>query len=312
MIRNGTNQRGPRFLRRSGPSVLEFSAKKAKMYRIKDWYKLFENNRTRELKRMDWVPVPNRMDGAGYTALVDHPNGAAHLGAWLAMLEISSRQTPRGTFPQEGAGFPQEGAGFPQVLARISRLPVQLFMEVIPRLEQIGWIERVTEIPQDGAGIPQEGAGIPQEGAVPSRDTRAVTEGNGRERKGTEGKRSPITETPPDENGGWRNARLFVDAWRRHLKQRRDQPEQVVCQVLIGRNGTVDWARFTEFHPAYCAYWDKRGWDFCPLTLLEWIDGGMLPPPLEVLSPKDERARRISVEEKEYFDLRERLSSADQ
>ena len=100
---------------------------------------------------MDWVPVPNRMDGAGYTALVDHPNGAAHLGAWLAMIEISSRQKERGTFPQDGAGLSQ-------VLARMSRLPAGLFDEVIPRLLQIGWIERDSEIPQDGAEIPQDGA----------------------------------------------------------------------------------------------------------------------------------------------------------
>ena len=68
-----------------------------KMYRIRDWYQLFENNCTREVKRMDWVPVPNRMDGAGYTALVDHPNGAAHLGAWLAMIEAAVARTIAGT-----------------------------------------------------------------------------------------------------------------------------------------------------------------------------------------------------------------------
>jgi hypothetical protein len=54
-------------------------------YRVKDWSKIYENNRTRELKRMDWVPIPNKMDGDGFTELVDHPNGAAHLGAWLAL-----------------------------------------------------------------------------------------------------------------------------------------------------------------------------------------------------------------------------------
>lgn len=116
------------------------------MYRIKDWYQLFENNCTREVKRMDWVPVPNRMDGAGYTALVDHPNGAAHLGAWLAMIEISSRQKVRGLFPQESAELSQ-------VLARMSRLPAGLFEEVLPRLLQIGWIERDSEIPQESAEL---------------------------------------------------------------------------------------------------------------------------------------------------------------
>jgi hypothetical protein len=109
-----------------------------------------------------------------------------------------------------------------------------------------------------------------------------------------ESKVAPITDQPgPD--GGWKNARLFVDAWRRHLKQRRNQPEQVVMQTLIGRNGTVDWVRFAEFHPQYCAYWEKRGWDFCPLTLLEWIDGGMLPPPVEPISVAQEGATARSI-----------------
>ena len=50
--------------------------------RIRNWKDHFENNRTRELKTMAWVPVPNRMDDLGYIRLVTHPNGAAHLGAW--------------------------------------------------------------------------------------------------------------------------------------------------------------------------------------------------------------------------------------
>ena len=50
--------------------------------RVRDWDALYENNRTRGDKRLGWVPIPNRMDGDGYTELVDHENGAAHLGAW--------------------------------------------------------------------------------------------------------------------------------------------------------------------------------------------------------------------------------------
>ena len=45
-------------------------------YRIRDWQRHFENNRTRELKVMAWVPVPNKMDGDGYTELVTHPSSA--------------------------------------------------------------------------------------------------------------------------------------------------------------------------------------------------------------------------------------------
>ena len=65
--------------------------------RVRDWNLLFENNRTRGLKHLDWVPMQNNLDGDGYTELVDHPNGAAHLGAWLAIVWIASRCHTRGT-----------------------------------------------------------------------------------------------------------------------------------------------------------------------------------------------------------------------
>lgn len=62
---------------------------------IVDWGKHYENHRTRELKRMEWVPLPNRQDGDGYTTLLDHPNGAAHFGAWCALVQVAARcKTP--------------------------------------------------------------------------------------------------------------------------------------------------------------------------------------------------------------------------
>ncbi len=152
-------------------------------YRVANWGANYENNRTRELKKLEWVPVPNKMDGAGYTELVDHPNGAAHFGAWIAILEIASRQTVRGVIPQASAGIAQ-------ALARISRLPLSVFQEVLPRLELIGWIEPIPgrvaekiqqiqpldEIPHDGAEIPQASAGIP---ALKGMELKG-TEGNGK------------------------------------------------------------------------------------------------------------------------------------
>ena len=153
--------------------------------RIRDWDKHFENNRSRELKKIDWVPVPNRMDKESYLEFVDHPNGAAHLGAWLAIVEIASSQSKRGTLPQGSKGIPHS-------LAVISRLPAGLFKEVIPRLLEIGWVEEYQQDTGSTAGIPQEGAGIPQEGAV---RMRALREG-----KGIEEKRRAHTPCAPSRN----------------------------------------------------------------------------------------------------------------
>lgn len=152
-------------------------------YRVRDWEAIYENNRTKELKRMSWVPIPNKMDGDGYTELVDHEHGAAHFGAWVAIIEIASKCETRGTLVREG-GKPHDARS----LARMSRLPVNLFEEVIPRLiGPIGWLEVIeTEtasgIPQDDAGTPRREASEPQESTSSrARAERNGTEGNGKE-----------------------------------------------------------------------------------------------------------------------------------
>mgnify|MGYP001573014906 CR=1 FL=1 len=119
---------------------------------IVDWDKHYENNRTRDLKQMQWVPMPNRQDGDGYTELVDHPNGAAHFGIWCALVQVASRCDPRGTLLRDSA-VPHDCDS----LARMTRLPIQLWQEALPRLLSIGWI-RDCEIPQEGATIPHPSA----------------------------------------------------------------------------------------------------------------------------------------------------------
>ncbi len=151
-------------------------------YRIRDWDKHFENNRTRLLKHLDWVPMPNKQDGDGYTELVDHPDGPAHYGAWCAIVQVASKCHPRGTLLRDGS-TPHT----PQSLARKSRLPAGILQAAITRLLSIGWIE-VYDHPAPSCQNP-----------APSRQ-ETDTEGKGREGKGTEGKdgaaQPPAAETP--------------------------------------------------------------------------------------------------------------------
>lgn len=161
----------------------------ARILRIRNWDENFENNRTRELKKMDWVPVPTKQDGDGYTELVSHENGAAHLGAWLAIVEVAAKCDPRGTLLRE-SGKPHDSAS----LSRISRLPASVFEEVIPRLLTIGWLETQDEPANEVTEIPQEAAApAPQEGAA----SRAREERNGTEGNGTEGKESSRSRPRP-------------------------------------------------------------------------------------------------------------------
>lgn len=134
--------------------------------RITDWDEHYENNRTREMKHMSWVPMPVKHDGDGYTELLDHPNGAAHFGAWCALVQTAARCGERGTLLRSG-GRDHD----PASLARVTRIPEAVWIEVLPRLASIGWIS--------GYIIPQEGAGKPQASA---------NELNGTERNRTEQK----------------------------------------------------------------------------------------------------------------------------
>jgi hypothetical protein len=118
------------------------------MIEIVGWDKNYENNRTRDMVKMQWVPIPNRLDGDGYTELVSHPNGPAHFGAWCALLAVASRCGKRGTLLRDG-GQPHDEAS----LERITRIPAETWRAALPRLVTIGWITGY-EIPQEGAEIP--------------------------------------------------------------------------------------------------------------------------------------------------------------
>ena len=129
--------------------------------RVRDWTRHFETSESKKLKFLKWVAIPNKTDGEGYTALVDHPNAAAHLGAWYAIVETASRQDPRGTLPR---GIPQDISGISRSLGRISRLPSEIFEEVLPRLIEIGWVEccqEDTESLGESARVPGESPDIP-------------------------------------------------------------------------------------------------------------------------------------------------------
>lgn len=137
--------------------------------RIKDWDLHFENNRTRELKNLMWVPFPNNHDGDGFTELISNKNGLAIFGAWVLIVQVASKCDPRGTLLR-GNKKDHNSAS----LSRMTRGSEQTLKQAIPILLNIGWLEEIDL----KTGIPQEGAIIPHEGAQKGR------EGNGMEGKG--------------------------------------------------------------------------------------------------------------------------------
>jgi hypothetical protein len=160
------------------------------MMRVRDWDQLYENNRSREMKRTNWFPAPNDLSADGYVEIVGHEQGAAHFGVWNAVLMVASRAKPRRGFLIKDDGRPHNE----ESLARVTRLPEAVVRDALRRLLQIGLLEIVEpdshEInnlpPHPGAGNPQDPAGKPQQGAVEGKGTEHHhQEGNLLEKNGT-------------------------------------------------------------------------------------------------------------------------------
>jgi len=170
------------------------------VYRIRGWDEYFENNRTRELKVLSWVPVPNKQDGDGYTELMDHKDGAAHFGCWHAILQVASKCDPRGTLLRDSKRAHDLAS-----LSRITRIPVKVLKVAIERLLIIRWLE-IYDNPALGCDNPAGGCA-----------SRArVPEGKGRERReGKEGSAAP--EIPLSLN-----TPEFLKAWEDWKTHRRE------------------------------------------------------------------------------------------
>lgn len=150
-----------------------------KLYRIKDWSQLYENNRTKELKKLGWFPMPNKQDGDGYTLIVDRPDGAAILGAWLVCIQIASRCDPRGTLLRD-CKIPHDSAS----LSRMSRLPSKIIesMLELTSSSEVNWIEVVDyecnkTNPAPACGNPASSCGNPAPSCLEGKERMEGKEG---------------------------------------------------------------------------------------------------------------------------------------
>lgn len=127
-----------------------------KLLFVRNWKTLFENNRTRDLISLDWVPIPNKMDGDGFSQLLDHPDGMSHYAAWVLIVAVASKgkgADNRGCLLREGPG----GVPVPhdhRSLARVTRGSSKIFEAAIPRLIAIGWlIEKEIELESENPAL---------------------------------------------------------------------------------------------------------------------------------------------------------------
>lgn len=108
-----------------------------KLYKIRNWSTLFENNRSRTVEKLSWVSVPNRHDGENYSALIASKDGAEIFAAWVLIIQVASKCQPRGSLLR-GDGTPHN----PASLSVKTRAPEKWFEKCLVYLEKFtDWID---------------------------------------------------------------------------------------------------------------------------------------------------------------------------
>lgn len=171
-----------------------------RVYRIRNFSDEFETNESRKLKRLPWIALPTKQEGDGYTELMSgHENGCAHFGAWTAMLQLAAKCSPRGVLIRDlgGRRIPHDAAS----ISRITRVPVDVLTEVLPRLVDIGWMEEVeqssvTEEIPESAGVPAEGGRKPVAQERRGEGQHSTSQQSG----GEESPATPASPVPVDDH----------------------------------------------------------------------------------------------------------------
>ncbi len=151
------------------------------IYQIRNWSELYETHRTRPLKSLDWVPVPNNLANDGYIELVDHEEGPGHFAVWIVLLQIASRCEVRGVLTRTD-GRPHDAGS----LSRMSRLPKELIASALKRLCMLTWMEQIdpSKLPPKTVAPDQRG----ESGADSAHPAR--TSGGGSAEPSAEGRRT--------------------------------------------------------------------------------------------------------------------------
>lgn len=251
-----------------------------KVIRVVDWAANFENNRTRDMKNMSWVPVPAKQ-GSGYCALMAKKDGAALYGAWCAILLLAAGCPVRGTLTR-GAGLPHDA----QSIAAQTRMPKRLIESALCVLmdAEVGWIECVetAEAPQFARTHP---APIPHLSAakLPSREGR---------KEGIEGKEEREGSAAPSPHPEPMAIGLAEDTLDRMAANEPDPVDprtgrEIFTRVLMDAvNPETAAAALVRDRLAYLEWHRERG--RTAKSLHFWIVDGQWRKPLPTAKPPEQ------------------------
>jgi len=212
---------------------------------ISNWNDLYENNRTRDLKTLLWVPIPNKQDGDGYTEIMGEKDGVQIFGAWIAILQIASRCDPRGTLVRDG-GKPHDCGS----ISRMCRIPQPIVSRAISFCSKIGWIN----------GLQKD-----CENVAPKCEKVALEclEGKGREGNRIEGIYSV------DFESFWKAYPKRIGKGAAYKSWQKAKPDiQTVLTALAWQNKSDQWTKDSgQFIPHPTTYINQSRWEDEPIVV---------------------------------------------
>ncbi len=153
-------------------------------YRVKDWDRHFENNKSRERDKCGFVCVPNKQDGMGLTRILSEKDGASIYGIWHLIVGALSRQSRPRTGWLTDDGHQTGTAWAPQDMAlrwRRKTDEIQRALDVLCS-PAVGWVESARRVPAE---------------CPPSALEEKGNEGKGREGKEEKGACAQRVFVPP-------------------------------------------------------------------------------------------------------------------
>lgn len=182
------------------------------IYRVLNWERVFENNKSRERDACSFVCVPNKQHGMSFSRIMAEPDGGAIYGIWCLILGACSQQKkPRaGWLTEDGH---QTGTPWaPSDLALKFRRPEAEITRALDFLcsPKIGWMEG-EKTSQDVDSKPSKNSAR----SVPVDCPSTATEEKRIEEKRS---RAPVGAATTSET------RLFTDGWMERFKAAHNQP----------------------------------------------------------------------------------------
>lgn len=158
------------------------------VYLVTDWNKNYENNRSRKVKDLAWVPVPNKHDGERYSRLMHRKDAAQIFSAWILILQVASRCHPRGSLVRsDGSAHDAES------LSIKTRAPQTWFESALPVLADMTWLS--SKVVDEAKAAPSRHNG---DTTLPLGWQAGDEEGKGIEGKGREPSSAPPTGEKQD------------------------------------------------------------------------------------------------------------------